>query len=138
MTRVDVLLAIGVAAWAVGGCGHVGTAEKAAATALVHLTKYEADVGHKIRAETSYYDSVMDAASDQIDDLWSNDQPFRLEQEAKTFTLANLRTPADDMNGKLAAFLQGIAVEDLPNRSLLESADPDYQLVLGVVARRMS
>jgi hypothetical protein len=108
MTRVDVLLAIGVAAWAVGGCGHVGTAEKAAATALVHLTKYEADVGHKIRAETSYYDSVMDAASDQIDDLWSNDQPFRLEQEAKTFTLANLRTPADDMNGKLAAFLQGV------------------------------
>lgn len=35
------------------------------------------------------------------------------------------------------AFLQGIAVEDLPDRSILDHADPDYQLTLGVVARRI-
>lgn len=43
--------------------------------------------------------------------------------------------------GNVAAavgFLQGVAVEDLPDRGILECADPDYQLVLGVVARRTS
>ena len=34
------------------------------------------------------------------------------------------------------AFLQGLAVEDLPDRSLLERNDPDYQLILTIVARK--
>ena len=34
------------------------------------------------------------------------------------------------------AFLQGIAVEDLPARDVLEHRDPDYQLLLAVRARR--
>jgi hypothetical protein len=34
------------------------------------------------------------------------------------------------------AFLQGVAVEELPDGRILDRADPDYQLVLGVVARR--
>jgi hypothetical protein len=34
------------------------------------------------------------------------------------------------------AFLQGVAVEDLPDRAILDEVDPDYQLTLGVVARR--
>ncbi len=35
------------------------------------------------------------------------------------------------------AFLQGVAVEDLPDRAILDESDPDYQLTLGVVARRL-
>lgn len=35
------------------------------------------------------------------------------------------------------AFLQGVAVEDLPDPAILDDADPDYQLTLGVVARRL-
>lgn len=35
------------------------------------------------------------------------------------------------------AFLEGIAVEDLPDRAILAEVDPDYQLTLGVVARRL-
>jgi SAM-dependent methyltransferase len=35
------------------------------------------------------------------------------------------------------AFLEGIAVEDLPDRAILDEVDPDYQLMLGVVARRL-
>ncbi len=33
-------------------------------------------------------------------------------------------------------FLQGIAVEDLPDETLLDELDPDYQLVICVVARK--
>jgi len=108
VARAGTLIVVGVVALAVGGCGHVGTAEKAAATALVQLTKYEAEVGNKIRTETEYYDSVMDAAATRINDLWSNEQPFKLEQEAKTFALANLRTQADDVGAKLAAFVESV------------------------------
>lgn len=34
------------------------------------------------------------------------------------------------------AFLQGIAVEDLPDRTLLDRNDPDYQLLITIVARK--
>jgi hypothetical protein len=34
------------------------------------------------------------------------------------------------------AFLQGLAVEDLPDRRVLDVHDADYQLVLGIVARK--
>lgn len=34
------------------------------------------------------------------------------------------------------AMLEGIAVEDLPDRAILDRVDRDYQLTLGVVARR--
>lgn len=34
------------------------------------------------------------------------------------------------------ALLQGIAVEELPARSLLEETDPDYQIVISIVARK--
>jgi hypothetical protein len=34
------------------------------------------------------------------------------------------------------AFLQGIAVDDLPDRCVLDATDPDYQLVIGVAARK--
>jgi SAM-dependent methyltransferase len=36
------------------------------------------------------------------------------------------------------AFLQGIVVEDLPNPSLLDENDPDYQLVITIVAWKTS
>lgn len=35
-----------------------------------------------------------------------------------------------------AAFLQGVAVEDLPNPALLDERDPDYQMVITIVARK--
>jgi hypothetical protein len=108
MTRAGAVIVAVVVGWGVGGCGHVGTAEKAAATALIQLSKYETEVGNKIRTETEYYDSVMDAASTRINDLWSNEQPFKLEQDAKTFTLANQRSQADDVGAKLAAFMEGV------------------------------
>jgi hypothetical protein len=34
------------------------------------------------------------------------------------------------------AFLQGIAVEDLPDPTLLDASDPDYQVIITLVARK--
>jgi SAM-dependent methyltransferase len=34
------------------------------------------------------------------------------------------------------AFLQGVAVEDLPDQALLDENDPDYQLIITIVARK--
>lgn len=34
------------------------------------------------------------------------------------------------------ALLQGVAVEDLPNPALLDDHDPDYQVIIGVVAKK--
>jgi SAM-dependent methyltransferase len=34
------------------------------------------------------------------------------------------------------AFLQGVAVEDLPDQALLDEHDPDYQLIISIVARK--
>lgn len=34
------------------------------------------------------------------------------------------------------AFLQGVALEDLPDRSLLDKTDPDYQMIITIVARK--
>lgn len=45
-----------------------------------------------------------------------------------------------ELHGNVAAavaFLEGVAVEDLPDRAILDCVDPDYQLTLGVVARRL-
>ena len=36
------------------------------------------------------------------------------------------------------AFLDGLAIEDLPERKLLDVIDPDYQLIISVVARKES
>lgn len=35
-----------------------------------------------------------------------------------------------------SAYLQGVVVEDLPDESLLDECDPDYQLVICIVARK--
>jgi len=108
MMRAGTVVVAIVMGWAVGGCGDIRTAEKAAVAALVQLSKYETEVGNKIRAETEYYDGVMEVAAARINDLWSNEQPFRLEQDAKTFTLANQQAQADDVGAKLAAFINGV------------------------------
>jgi len=34
------------------------------------------------------------------------------------------------------AFLQGVSVEDLPDRALLDDNDPDYQLLISIIARK--
>lgn len=34
------------------------------------------------------------------------------------------------------AFLQGVAVEDLPDQAVLDANDPDYQLIITIVARK--
>jgi hypothetical protein len=34
------------------------------------------------------------------------------------------------------AFLQGISVEDLPNKALLDESDQDYQVLISIVARK--
>ncbi len=33
------------------------------------------------------------------------------------------------------AFLQGVAVEDLPDRTILDENDPDYQVIITIIAR---
>ena len=38
--------------------------------------------------------------------------------------------------GAAMAFLDGLAVEDLPDRSVLDVCDPDYQLVIGIAAQK--
>lgn len=35
-----------------------------------------------------------------------------------------------------SAFLQGVAVEDLPDKALLDEHDPDYQVLITIVARK--
>ena len=35
------------------------------------------------------------------------------------------------------ALLQGLAVEDLPDQSLLDDVDPDYPVIIGVKAKKL-
>jgi SAM-dependent methyltransferase len=36
------------------------------------------------------------------------------------------------------AFLQGVAVEDLPEKTLLDQQDPDYQMLITILAKKSS
>jgi hypothetical protein len=88
-------------AMAVVGCAHTGTAEKAASTALTQLDIYTRDIGAKVRVESDYYEEAMTAARARINDLWENEQPFRFEQEGKSFAANNLSLSPADATAKL-------------------------------------
>jgi len=97
-------VALVLTATMLAACGTT-TAEKVATTALTQLTSYERDVLAKVKAESDYYERVMDNASARINELWDNEQPFRLEQEVKDFVLDNLTTPAGQLPPRLVKFL---------------------------------
>lgn len=72
-------------------------------------------------------------------DRWGDYWRFTTASLAKLFA----EFPWDDLqiesHGNVLAatsFLQGIAIEDLPNPKLLDEQDPDYQVILTVVARK--
>lgn len=72
-------------------------------------------------------------------DRWGDYWRFTTASLAKLFA----DFPWDDLqieshgNALVAtSFLQGIAIEDLPNPELLDQQDPDYQVILTVVARK--
>lgn len=72
-------------------------------------------------------------------DRWGDYWRFTTASLAKLFAVH----PWDDIQiesqgNVLAAtsFLQGVAVEDLPEPKLLDKLDPDYQVILTVVARK--
>jgi hypothetical protein len=70
---------------------------------------------------------------DRWGDYWRfTDKSIRLLFENVGFTKVEVVA----MGNCLAAlaFLQGIAVEDLPNKVLLDKYDKDYQLIIGVIA----
>jgi hypothetical protein len=57
----------------------------------------------------------------------------RLFEEA--FGEGNVTVRTDGNAGAACAFIQGLATEEIP-QSLLEASDPDYQLIISVVATR--
>lgn len=72
-------------------------------------------------------------------DRWGDYWRFTTASLAKLFA----DFPWDDLqiesHGNVLAattFLQGVAIEDLPNTKLLDEQDPDYQVILTVVARK--
>lgn len=72
-------------------------------------------------------------------DRWGDYWRFTTASLAKLFA----EFPWDDLqiesHGNVLAatsFLQGVAIEDLPNPKLLDEQDPDYQVILTVVARK--
>ena len=74
-------------------------------------------------------------------DLWGDYWRFTTASTQKLFTsVFGENTQVDSFGNVMAAcaFLQGCSVEDLPDRSLLDSKDPDYQMLITIVARRGS
>jgi len=106
MNRHAALLVGSMVLWAGTGCAHVGTAEKVATTGLVHLTQYEEQIARKIRAESDYYDQVLNNATLRVNELWSNEQPFKLEQDSKRFAAAAARSKAEDIGPRLRTFVE--------------------------------
>ncbi len=84
------------------GCAHTKIAETAASTAISQLEIYDREVGAKIRAENDYYENVMSAAETRINELWTNEQPFRFEQECQAFAKSNVGLSAAAADTKLA------------------------------------
>jgi hypothetical protein len=70
---------------------------------------------------------------DRWGDYWRfTDKSIRLLFENAGFTKVEVVAMGNCLAA--SAFLQGIAVEDLPNKSLLDIYDKDYQLTIGVIA----
>jgi hypothetical protein len=107
------------------GCAHTSTAEKAASTALTQLSIYDRDVNAKIRAESDYYEQVMTAAQLRINELWENEQPFRFEQEGKSFAMSNLGISSaaaeTKLPGLVTSFITSWARRDSEYVALLAS-----------------
>jgi hypothetical protein len=89
------------------GCA-TSTAEKTAATALSQLATYERDVDAKVRAESDFYEGVMENASSRITDLWRSQQPAWLDEELRRFAADNLDATGDAIASRLPAFLEAM------------------------------
>jgi len=73
-------------------------------------------------------------------DRWGDYWRFTTASLAKLFEAEpwdNLKIESHGNVLAATAFLQGVAVEDLPEPVLLDEHDPDYQVVLTVVARKL-
>jgi SAM-dependent methyltransferase len=70
---------------------------------------------------------------------WGDYWRFTTASVEKLFTpVFKGRVAIENFGNVLAAtaFLQGVSVEDLPDRALLDDNDPDYQLLITIVARK--
>ncbi|MHC4270027.1 MAG: hypothetical protein ACYSTS_16405 [Planctomycetota bacterium] len=86
-----------------GACQTTGTAQRTATSALAQIATYEREVGRKIKTENDYYEGAMDVATQDIVDLWNNEQAFKFEQEAKAFWEANKSTNVNQIGPKLVS-----------------------------------
>ncbi|HYA12948.1 MAG TPA: methyltransferase domain-containing protein [Syntrophales bacterium] len=72
-------------------------------------------------------------------DRWGDYWRFTTASLEKLFTpIFNGGVEIASFGNVLAAtaFLQGVAVEDLPDRTLLDENDPDYQMLITIIARK--
>lgn len=72
-------------------------------------------------------------------DRWGDYWRFTTASLAKLFAVILWDDLQIESHGNVLAatsFLQGVAVEDLPEPKLLDKLDPDYQVILTVVARK--
>ena len=72
-------------------------------------------------------------------DRWGDYWRFTTASAEKLFAAAFGTGVGIESHGNVlaaTAFLQGLAVEDLPNQRLLDDQDPDYQLLITIVARK--
>ncbi len=72
-------------------------------------------------------------------DRWGDYWRFTSKSAALAFGEvfgANVEVSTYGNAAAACAFLQGLAVEDLPDPGLLDRVDPNYQLIVAVVARK--
>jgi hypothetical protein len=89
----------------VGCTSTTPTADKTATASLAQLVAYETEVTQKIRAENDYYTDVMDASAKRVLRLWTDEQPFKFEQQAKAFAVQNAGVAEEQLGPKLVAFM---------------------------------
>lgn len=98
------IIAISIALFA--GCAATKIAEMAAVTAVNHVSIYEQEVGAKIKAESDYYDNVMNNAASRINRLREDEQPHKLELEAKKFAKQNSGKTADAIAPMIVSLME--------------------------------
>jgi hypothetical protein len=81
------------------------TAEKTATAALAQLVVYETNVIQKIREENDYYTDVMDASAERVIRFWEDEQPFKFDQQARSFALQNAGVAEEQLGPTLVTFM---------------------------------
>lgn len=106
---------------------------KQAIAGTYHLLKY----GGIVLATVAGISQVSRYDMDRWGDYWRFTDKSVLKLFEDVFGEGNVEIVTYGNVLACMAFLQGLAVEDLPNQALLDEVDQDYQVIIGIKAKKV-